>query len=85
VPASWGPQCAVVPRQKCETRRRMEQDGQAYWSMWDGLLFPVCADSVKQTPYAWPWCPFCNGEVLLGIRQQIDSYRPQADGEGDGC
>jgi hypothetical protein len=63
----------------------MEQSGQAYWSMWDGLLFPVCEDSVKSPPFSWEdVCPFCGGEVRLGIRQQIADQQPlnQADGEG---
>jgi hypothetical protein len=65
----------------------MEESGQAYWSMWDGLLFPVTADSMKPKPYSWgDTCPFCGGAVRLGIRQQIASqadWHHQADGEGD--
>jgi hypothetical protein len=87
--ASWGPSCSVVPRSRCDTRRRMEESGQAYWSMWDGLLFPVTADSMKPKPYSWGnTCPFCGGDVRLGIRQQIaNEAKPdwlhQADGEGE--
>jgi hypothetical protein len=67
----------------------MEESGQAYWSMWDGLLFPVTADSMKPKPYSWGnTCPFCGGDVRLGIRQQIaNEAKPdwlhQADGEGE--
>jgi hypothetical protein len=83
--ASWGPKCSVRPSLKCDTRRLNERDGLAYWSMWEGLLYPITADTMMTVPYAWSFCPWCGGEVRLGIRQQIDSYRSQADGEGDGC
>jgi hypothetical protein len=72
------------PATRCDTRRIMERDGQAYWSMWEGLLYPVTADVMSSPPFSWSFCPWCGGEVRLGIRQQIATYRSgaQADGEG---
>jgi hypothetical protein len=67
----------------------MERDGQAYWSMWEGLLYPLTGDCVHTPPFSWSFCPWCGGEVRLGIRQQIanEQSKPgwlhQADGEGD--
>lgn len=73
-----GRKCSPIDRrQKCDTRRRMEREGQAYWSMWDGLLFPVTRDVTQKVPFSWGnCCPFCGGEVRLGIRHQLDAMPP---------
>lgn len=58
--------------------------------MWDGFIYPVTRDAVTPPPpYSWAdCCPFCGGEIRLGIRQQLpNAIDPpsnwQADGEGE--
>jgi hypothetical protein len=61
----------------------MERDGQAYWSMWEGLLYPLTGDCVNTPPFSWSFCPWCGGEVRLGIRQQLKTPPDWRAGEGE--
>lgn len=87
--ASWGPSCSIALRTKCDTRRRMEANGEARRDLWFGYLFPITTDEMP--PFSWSHCPHCGGDIREGLRTEIarapelTSPDWQADGEGEEC